>query len=333
MLLIFTGTIIYLFVIFDILQTTLSMKGGGWITSKLSHTFWKIFFNLSGRNGHSKLLSHTGYLLLISIVITWVFLLWLSLVLLLSSDEGIIINSSTKENADIAQIIYYSGYTLSTMGMGDFIALGNNWRLITAVYSFTGLIILTMSVTYFIPVLSAVIQQRKLGIRLSTLGNSPQQIIHESWNGENLEGIIDKINQFSGEIIEYSQQHRAYPVIHYFHNTKSKNAIILQLARLYEAVIILSNHLNEAHHINAKKLRPILTAYQNYFEVLHEVTQIKLSDENPPYPKINDLENLNILKKSEKLEFSDEIIRNRKFFKKLVAHDGWQWSQIDHASF
>lgn len=324
------GLIIYIATVLDILQTTLSMQGGGWLTSRYSHLFWKLFLFVSGGNGKSKILSHAGYILLISIVLIWVFLLWISFVLILISQPGIIVNSSTQIPADLLEIIYYSGYTLSTLGMGDFIAAGNGGRILTSFYSFTGLILLTMSVTYFIPVLSAVIEQRKLGIRLSILGSSPEKIILNFWDGKSFQSFISKVDELSGSIIKYSQQHRAYPVIHYFHNHKEKNAIILQLARLYEAYLILAFNLNDRVKPEPGDLRPLDIAFENYFEVLKEVTHINTSNETPAYSTLQKLEELSLIDKSKgnhALDTKSEDLR--KIFLTLVQQDGWNWNQVD----
>jgi len=324
------GLIIYIATVLDILQTTLSMQGGGWLTSRYSHLFWKLFLFVSGGNGKSKILSHAGYILLISIVLIWVFLLWISFVLILISQPGIIVNSSTQIPADLLEIIYYSGYTLSTLGMGDFIAAGNGGRILTNFYSFTGLILLTMSVTYFIPVLSAVIEQRKLGIRLSILGSSPEKIILNFWDGKSFQSFTSKIDDLSGSIIKYSQQHRAYPVIHYFHNHKEKNAIILQLARLYEAYLILTFSLSERVKPEPGDLRPLEIAFENYFEVLKEVTHINNNNETPEYSTVKKLKELSLIDQFQGnycLDIKSED--HRKIFLTLVQQDGWTWNQVD----
>ena len=251
------GVIFYVSIVMDIIQTTLSMRGGGWLTSRFSHLFWKFFLVLSGRNGKSRILTHAGYILLISIVLIWVFLMWASLVLILFSQPGAIIDSTTMVPANLWQIIYYSGYTISTLGMGDYVASGDVWRLLSTIYSFTGLILLTMSVTYFIPVLSAVIDQRKLGLNLSTLGKTPQEIVLNAWNGNDFHRLTDKIDGIANSIIKYSQQHRAYPVIHYFHNNKQKSSVVLQLARLYEALIILCGENKERRPASGAGTRPL----------------------------------------------------------------------------
>lgn len=322
------GVILYVSIVLDIIQTTLSMQGGGWLTSRFSHLFWKLFLAVSGRNGKSKILVHAGYILLISIVLTWVVFLWASLVLILYSHPGAIVDSTTKIPATFGQISYYSGYTLSTLGMGDYIASGDIWRMITSLYSFTGLILLTMSVTYFIPVLSAIIDQRKLGISLSTLGSSPQEILIRSWNGENFNPLINKIDDISDSIIKYSQQHRAYPVIHYFHNNKQENAIILQLARLYEALLIISGKVKTEIQPENENIHPLFVAYENYFEVITAVTHIGVDQSDPMASEIDMLMEKELISTHEN-EFSEKVSRNRKLFKTLVQQDGWNWSQVD----
>ncbi|PTX41719.1 ion channel [Christiangramia gaetbulicola] len=322
------GIILYFAIVIDILQTTLSMQGGGWLTSRFAHFFWKLFLKISGNNGRSKILSRTGYILLISIVLIWVFFLWMSLVLIFSGYPGAIIDSTTKIPANFWQIVYYSGYSLSTLGMGDYVASADIWRIVTSIYSFTGLILLTMSVTYFIPVLSAVIDQRKLGITLSTLGSTPEEIIISCWNGENFDPLLKKVDKISDSIIKYSQQHRAYPVIHYFHNNKEKNAVILQLARLYEALLIISFEVKVEYRPGYENLKPLFVAYDNYFEVIAEVTHIDPVNSEPSFSGTNKLSERKMLTQDSN-DYSEEISRNRKLFKTLIEQDGWKWELID----
>ncbi|TRO67055.1 potassium channel family protein [Christiangramia sabulilitoris] len=328
--LLIAGILLYLATVLDVIQTTLSMQGGGWLTSRFSHNFWKFLLVISGRNGKSKILAHAGYILLLIIALIWVLFLWLSLTLILYSYNGAIIDATTKIPANFWQIVYYSGYSISTLGMGDYVPSADIWRIVTSIYSFTGLILLTMSVTYFIPVLSAVIEQRKLGIKMSTLGSSPEVIVLSSWNGKNFQPLIRKIDSLSDAIIKYSQQHRAYPVIHYFHNNKEKNAIVLQLARLYEALLIITERVKKEYQPDPEDLKPLFVAFENYFEVISEVTHITPVKSMPPVSTISKLEQQDlVLKPDGKDSFEGTYDTYRKFFKTLVIQDGWSWDQVD----
>ncbi len=322
------GVVLYVVIVLDILQTTLSMQGGGWLTSRISHLIWKFLLVLSGRDGKSKILGHSGYILLVSIVVIWVFILWSSLVLVLLSHPGSIVNSSSKIPADLWEVIYYSGYTLSTLGVGDFVASSDVWRIITTIYSFTGLILLTMSVTYFVPVLTAIIDQRKLGIILSTLGSSPQEIILNAWNGKDFSRFTEKVDDFAESIIKYSQQHRAYPVIHFFHNNKQKNNIILQLTRLYEALRIISDKVKEEHRPAKQDLKPLFIAFENYFEIIDEVTHITIKEKHPPKLELNELKQKDFIEEEKSVDLPDAYEKDRRFFMTLLHHDGWDWEDV-----
>lgn len=321
------GVILYVLIVLDILQTTLSMRGGGWLTSRYSHLFWKSLLALSGRNGKSKILTHAGYILLISIVLIWVFIMWVSMILILISHPGAIVDSGTMVPASFWQIVYYSGFTISTLGMGDYVPAGDIWRILTSVYSFTGLILLTMSVTYFIPVLSAVIDQRKLGISLSTLGSNPQEIVLNAWNGKDFNRLTDKIDDIANSIIKYSQQHRAYPVIHYFHNNKQKNNVLLQLTRLYESLNILADKIKQEDRPPEQDLKPLIVAFENYYETISEVTHISLMENNPPTTNMRILIEKNLVEKSS--EETSKEIKFRRFFNTLLHQDGWNWEDVD----
>ena len=327
LLFLLVGIGLYVGVVLDILKTTLSLQGGGWFTGRFSHLFWKLMLKLSGNNGNSKLLSKTGYLLLIAIILIWVFSLFSSMVFMLSSTPDSIINSTTKLPADIWEKIYYSGFVLSTLGQGDFVASTDFWRIITNVYALTGLILITMSVTYFIPVLSAIIKQRKLGINLSTLGDSPQQVILNGWNGKDFDFLIDRLQTFSSDILEHNQNHRAYPVIHYFHDSNKNHAIVLQLAKLNEAVFFLRTGLNSDYKITENKLASISKALVNYAEVIKEVSHLSLVGEQQPDKMETSLLKNHIFY-NHQTEYTNQMLHDRLIFSKLIDQDGWKWEDI-----
>ncbi|WP_034918872.1 potassium channel family protein [Gillisia sp. CAL575] len=327
-LLIVIGTIIYVSIVLDILKTTLSMQGGGWLTSNFSHLFWKLMLKLSGRNGKSKLLARAGFYLLILIILIWVSSLALSLFLLLQSDIDSVVNSA-KIPASALEKLYYSGYILSTLGIGDFTPSNNLWRIITDLYSFTGLILITMSVTYFIPVLSAIIKQRKLGINLSSLGNSPQEIILNAWNGIDYDFFKLQLLTLSDALLEHNQNHRAYPVIHFFHNNDKEHSVVLQIARLHEAICILEKCLSPECSIPKQEISSIKTALNNYINVVREVSNINFINSSPITPDLNMLKEKNMLRSNlNGFDFSETVQEDRQFFLTLVVNDGWEWKDV-----
>lgn len=324
-ILIILGVLTYFAIVIDIIQTTLSIQGGGWLTSRISNQVWNLFLNLSGKNGNSTILGKTGFMLLVIIVMVWVFFLWLSFVLLISSTPDSIISSSTKVPADLWEKIYFAGFTLSTLGMGDYIGSTDIWRIVTSIYSFTGLIILTMSVTYFIPVLSAVIDKRKLGISIRSLGESPQEMVLNSWNGKNFDEFFSTASSLANSLITHSQHHRAYPVIHYFHQVEKKNNVVLQMARLYEAYNILRNCVKEEIRPSEQKFSQLQVAFENYFKVITEVTRFRPFKDSAPEIRFDELKKAGLVTAEKCPAMNAEA---RQIFHSLIIRDGWKWEDI-----
>ncbi|HKL37019.1 MAG TPA: hypothetical protein VJ899_12065, partial [Salegentibacter sp.] len=164
-------------------------------------------------------------------------------------------------------------------------------------------------------------------ISLSTLGSNPQEIVLNAWNGKDFNRLTSKLDGISNSIIKYSQQHRAYPVIHYFHNNKVKNNVILQLARLYEALNILTDKIRQVDRPPEQELKPLIIAFENYFETISEVTHISLMDNDPPAADIRKLIEESLVEEdSEGLSKEFEF---RRFFYTLIHQDGWNWEDID----
>jgi hypothetical protein len=54
-------------------------------------------------------------------------------------------NVETNSPTTVVNKIFYTGYTLSTLGLGDMEPEGNFWDILTAILSFTGLILISIA--------------------------------------------------------------------------------------------------------------------------------------------------------------------------------------------
>ncbi|WP_310586200.1 potassium channel family protein [Telluribacter humicola] len=263
------------------------------------------------------------------IILLWVICLWASFFMLLLSQPDSIISSSTKLPADLWQKLYYAGFTISTLGVGDYISSNNWWRILTDVYAFTGLVLITMSITYFVPVLSGVILQRNLGIFLCSLGQTPQQVVLNSWDGKSFHRLTTQVSSLSNMLIMHSQNHKAYPIIHYFHTRKARHAIIIRLTVLYEALLILQYFIKEEIRPSNNDLSSLVEAMENYLEVIEEVSSVKKEGAAPDAPKINELQKAGFVDTHKvSVPHEDNIQKNRIVLKNLLVQDGWSWQDI-----
>lgn len=323
-----SGVILFLAVITDVVKTTLSLHGGGWLTSPFSNALWKMFLKVSGNNGRSPILEHAGYLILVSIILFWVFAIWGSFVLLLMSEPGSIIKSDTKMPADIWQKIYYAGFTISTLGVGDFESSSNLWRVFTVIYSFSGLVLITMSITYFVPVLSGVTDKRKLGILLGSMGNDPQKIILNNWDGSSFNRLISQLSDLSDMLIQHTHNHKAFPIVHYYHTTDPKKAVVINIAAFFEALFILDTYVKQEKRPLQNDLSSIYGAMENYFEMIKNIMPVS-HVKNIPAPVIDKLVESGLVNEEVKdMVLNQEVQRKRYVLAGLVELDGWSWEDV-----
>ncbi|MDX5345713.1 MAG: potassium channel family protein [Hymenobacteraceae bacterium] len=326
-----SGILLFLFIISDIIKTTFTTNGGGPYTNFISRAVWKIFFLLAGKNGRSKILEYAGTAVLIIILLTWVAGLWVGLFLILQSDEGSIVNSDTKLPADALEKLYFAGFTLSTLGVGDFMASNDFWRIVTSIAAFSGLAFITVSITYFVPVLSAVALQAKLSMFISGMGRSPQQILINSWNGKDFSDFFENAPELCQMIYQHTLNHHSYPVIHYFHNNDPKLSITIALVILDETHRILKEDLAEISDKEALKMSMLQTALDKYLQMMRKGYINSTSENTGPTPDLQQLRNKGIpvnINQEKKAELDQKIQKRRKLLSTTLEKDGWSWEEI-----
>ena len=97
--------------------TALSPNGAGFITGRLSKAWWKFFLFLNRNTGSHKVLEFAGPIITGILLINWLLLIWTACTVMIYSDEQSVMNMETNTPAGLVSKIYFTGYTLSTMGI------------------------------------------------------------------------------------------------------------------------------------------------------------------------------------------------------------------------
>jgi hypothetical protein len=130
--------------------------------------------------------------------------------------------------------LYFVGYCLSTLGLGDYIPPSDRWRIATNLVSFSGLGTITLAITYIIPVLSAATEKRQLADLLHDL--FPSQT---STDGP--DRLFERLdNTVWPQLNLHTERHLAYPILHNFSTRKKENSLALGLMKMHESLRSLS---------------------------------------------------------------------------------------------
>jgi hypothetical protein len=329
------GAAIVVFTFADLLYTTLSTNGAGWLSGRVSRVVWKVFFWLSGRRGRHRVLSLAGMSITLVTLAVWIGLSWVGFALIFISDADAIRHGNTNAVATVWDRVYYTGYTLATLGNGDFYATTAFWKVFTSFVAFAGLSMVTIAITYLIQVVSAEIQKRQLALQIAVMGGTSAGILTESWNGTDFSQFESSANDLVPQILSHAQHHLAYPIIHYFHSPTLSESSSVSLAALDEAVTLLLVCVPPEHqpgHLVLHSVRSAVTAYLLTIE--HKF--IDAAEYTPPQPDLSKLREQGIPIRSDTTAIAAEYRRlekRRRMLRAVVEFGGWSWSDLQKPRF
>lgn len=326
-LLIVGGAMIVLVAVADAVRTTLTAgSGGGPLTAPLGRATWRCLLKMSGASS-STLLGYGGMIVLLLTVAMWVLLLWggWSLIFLgAGSDE--LVSSSSRAPASIPATIYYAGFVVFTLGVGDIVATTGTWQVLTALASFIGLFLITLSITYLVSVVSAAVTRRQLAQSITVLGSTGPEIVLTHWSeGQISSQFSSRLQTISTQLLKVTQQHLAYPVLHYFHSTDPASSAPRAIAALDDALVLLDCAVDPDIAPGQDVLGPGTRAMQRYARTVHATGGKQAR--TPPLPDVQPLRDAGVpLRQQDEYESAaDEHRSRRDDMSKVVASDAQPW--------
>lgn len=316
----------------EALWATVMPRGAGPISGSVCRTIWA----LAKRAPHplrKKLLPVVGSISMLVVIFGGVVMLWLGWLVLFSADPESVVHARTGVLAGHIDRAYFTGYTLFTLGIGDFVPKGSGWQLVTVVASFSGLFLVTLSITYLLPVLSAATQKRQLAAMIRDLGSDPASVLIEAWDGEGFDRLLEKFSSTLSPLIHlHAQRHLEYPIIHYFHSNRVESSLAIGIAVLDEAFTVIA-------HAVATETRPhpsdILHARRTIGSLLSMLDSryLRLACENPPSPEVARLAEAGIpLADPNELEQAiADLSPRRRHLRSFVEDAGWEWRDVSSA--
>ena len=318
-------------VIADFGVTVFVPKGAGFITGAITVAVAGIFRFFSGNSGVRKVLEYKVLFIIIVMVTSWLLLTWFGVSLIYSFDQDSILNAETKQTASFAEKFYFTGYTISTLGQGDFQPNGTKWQIFTSATSLLGFMILTISITYIVPVINSFIEKQTMTLQIASLGQTTQEILIKGYNGEDFSDLSDEFSDLANSIFKHAKNHSAYPVLHHVHNSNKEENTVLKLVMLDEVCTVLFYHIPKEKCIRDNSLSQVRSALTYY---LKTVRNIVVPDEQPPAPVVKSVQNklgfdLIHTTNTEIKQLYKNLDYRRRILLGLVEDDGFKWDDIN----
>ncbi len=264
------GLLLILAVAVDVVWTTLGTHGGGPLTGHGMRILWRGAIALHRRRPAHRLLSFGGSVLLSMTVIVWMGLLWLGCFIVFSGRPDAVVRARGRAPVTAEERAYFSGATLFTFGNSEYVPNGPRWRAATVLTGAMGLGTATLAVTYLLQVLSSVVLKRTVGALISDTGGTPAEILGRAWTGETFDGLDLFLSQLTTMLHQITEQHLAYPVLHYYHSEQLRTATSVRIASLNELILILCHGVAPAARLSPMTVLPVRDALAGFARVLEK---------------------------------------------------------------
>jgi hypothetical protein len=323
------GIALVLIVIIDVLITTLRLTGPGILSVPLANRLWYLLLRNRWLARNHYALSVFGFAIVLFSVLLWLGLLWLGWVLIFMSSETAVINAQTSLPADVWSRIYFVGYSLVTLGLGDYRPEGAVWKIATVLTAANGFFFITLIAAYLLPLISAVSAKRQFAAYITSLGHTPIEIVSSAWNGQNFGALDQHLDSLGPMFTSLAQQHLAYPIIHCMHDQSRPSASAPAIAALGETLLLLRYGVAAEHRPDAITLRVLEGALSNFLETL-DAAFIEPDPQPPPLPNLEALRRHGIptVDTADFQAIATELRKRRCLLLAQVKRDGWRWDNV-----
>jgi hypothetical protein len=252
----------------------------------------------------------------------WVPLLWGGWTLVFAGAEASITDTPNRGPVSWSDRIYFAGYTIYTLGNGDFYPTSAFWQFATVLASASGPIFTTLIVTYVLSVLGAVTQKRAFASSVHGLASSGPRIVSVSWDGDALQGLDVPLTTLARELETLTSNHEASPALRYFHSQRSEHAPTTSIATLDDSLVLLRFGVRTQRDPNDVAIESIDSAVNSYLDTIRG-TFVESADRTPPVPSLDPLLEAGVPTASD-TEFTaavEEVDERRRVLLGLVESD------------
>ena len=321
------GIGLILFTLVDALWTALWVDGAaGPLTRRATTWAWRGLLRVVGRQRH-RALSLFGPVLLVTTLMAWVGLVLAGWFLLFSADPQSLSSTGPPE-ADWTGRVWFIAYSFFTVGNGDFIPKPGVWQIAASLIGATGMVLITLAISYLLSVISAVVSKRAFASQITGLGETPEALVKSGWNGHDLRPLDRLLADLSSQLGQLTQQYESYPLLQYYHAAHPSRSPIRAVAIFDDALTLMQFGVAPDARPGPAELASARASVKSFLGTLRSAL-ISPATEAPPGPELGALREHGIPAVPEH-EFQREIQQlddRRRSLLGLVQGDGWTWDR------
>lgn len=269
-LLVALGLASVLVAVLDVVWTAAAAgSGAGPLSGRLSARLWRVALAVGRRPSGPRhaFLTLAGITIVVVMVLLWAAMAWAGWWVVFSASDGAVLGASGVP-ANLAERLQFAGAHLFTLGSTELSAGSGAWQFAAIGATATGVVFVTLVISYFIPVATALAEARQLGAYISSLGDSPTDVLARAWTDGGLKGLDQHLVAITPMVHGLAERHLTYPVLQYFHSGRERTSTALSLVVLDEVVTLLRWGLAPEARPDSATVEPLARAIEWYLDTV-----------------------------------------------------------------
>lgn len=311
----------------DVVWTVVAAgSGAGPLTSRLSALAWRVALRLGRREDGSRhaLLGVFGLSIVIGMLVSWVVVAFAAWLLIASAYDGAVLLTESGAPADLFERASFVGVNLFTLGSSDLQAGDGLWQILPTAVAATGVVALTLGVSYLVPVAAAVTDRRQLAQYILSLGRTPELVLTCAWDGESFGSLGEHLVALTPMVHLTGEHHLTYPALAYFHSGRDDASSSLSVVVLNDALALLRHGVEPAVRPDRAALDTLDRTMGTYLRIVGGPSIVGDVAPLPP-PALAPLREAGIPTVSDaafEAAMAADVDR-RRLLTGLLVHDGW----------
>ncbi len=314
-------------VVLDVVWTAAAAgSGAGPLSGRISARLWRLALAIGRRpdGPRHRLLTVAGIALVVFVVVMWAAAAWAAWWLVFSATDGAVVDAVSGQPASLVERAEFTGATFFTLGSGELEAGSGAWQFGAIAITATGVVFVTLAISYFVPVATALAERRQLGAYICSLGDTPEELVRRAWANGSFRGLEDHLVALTPLVHALAERHLTYPVLQYFHSGRERTSTALSLVVLDEAVTLLSCGVAAEARPEPVTVAPVARAVGWYLDTVEGDFVTGASEPLPP-PDLGPLREAGIPTVGDhefEAALEDQVARRCRLARMLVD-DGW----------
>ncbi len=300
-------------------------RRGGPVTRLVAGVLWRALSKLRRPQSRRAPLSLAGLLVTLAVIFFWIMAMVTGWFLVFSSAPDSILEPHTDRPASgWARLNFAASMVFG--GSTDLRPSAPLWQACSWGASGSGLMLISLFITYLILLSTAVSQKRQLARVISAFGRTPADILVKGWSERNFKLLQDWLISLTPMLARLVEHHHTFPMLHFFHTADRDAAVGPSIAVLNDAILLLSGAVSEQVRPSDLALDPPRTVIATLLSTIPEA-YLHTAAEPPPEPHLGALDHHGIPHQPPdeiNAAFAGAAYHRRRLLS-LVLHEGWTW--------